>query len=83
MPTCISEAPNEGSQYASLARGLTLVRGLILEMHTGRRRPRPCPEVLQRDRKVRLSKATGSKPTSTSANAGKAASVKRSSRANW
>lgn len=34
-------------------------------------------------RKVRLSHTTGTKPTTTSANDGKAASPKRSSRANW
>lgn len=35
------------------------------------------------DRRVRLSKATGSSPTSTSASAGRAASPSRSSRASW
>jgi hypothetical protein len=37
----------------------------------------------QRERSVRLSNITGSKPTSTKANAGKAASPRRSSRASW
>ena len=35
------------------------------------------------DRKVRLKSATGNRPASTSASAGKAASPRRSSRASW
>jgi hypothetical protein len=42
-----------------------------------------CAQVDQRERKVRLSKITGTSPTNTKVSAGKAASPKRSSRANW